>query len=280
MSGVLQPRMQTRITISNVTTDENSDPKPLAGTEDDVAKGLKPAENDGRGSSGVNEVAEGTPWFRRPRNLLASGLIVLAGVSAFVFAESRESQTSSSQITSVQGDGGASRTLKDYVGENQITQTPVLRDEQGSPAIDLPLPWGWKDAGVDSPEGVYRELVFKWPANASDPPTIMLLLSKMTGNVEPGKILQYSTGELRNLPEYTELSVPVESTQSGFDAVQLGGIYRMDGQERFIAQKTIVIPSQDGLYVLQMNVDVPSRDGPGILSRATADIDEQLKIIP
>jgi hypothetical protein len=29
-----------------------------------------------------------------------------------------------------------------------------------------------------------------------------------------------------------------------------------------------------------MNVDVPSRDGPGILSRATADIDEQLKIIP
>ncbi len=263
-----------------MATDENSDLKRLAGTEDDVAEASKSAENDGHGSSGVSEVAEGTPWFRRPRNLLASGLIVLAGVSAFVFAESRESQAPSSKIASVQGDGGASRTLKDYIGENQITQTPVLRGEQGSPAIDLPLPWGWKDAGVDSPEGVYRELVFKWPASESDPPTIVMLLSKMTGNVEPGKVLEYSTGELRNLPEYTELSDPVESTQSGFDAVQLGGIYRMDGQERFIAQKTIVIPGQDGLYVLQMNVDVPSTDGPGILSRATAEIDEQLRIIP
>lgn len=266
--------------------EESSAPNRFDDKEDLGTEVSKPAENDegvgsdDHASSGAREVAEGTPWFRRPRNLLASGLIVLAGVSAFVFAESRQSRTSPSQITSVQGDGGVSRTLKDYIGENQITQTTVFSGEQGSPAIDLPLPWGWKDAGVESTGDVYRELFFKWPANESDPPTIVLLLSKMIGNVEPGKVLEYSTGELRNLPEYTELSVPVESTQSGFDAVQLGGIYRMDGQERFIAQKTIVIPGQDGLYVLQMNVDVPSRDGPGILSRATADIDEQLRIIP
>ena len=46
-----------------------------------------------------------------------------------------------------------------------------------------------------------------------------------------------------------------KSTLSGFDAFQLGGTYVKDGKKRVIAQKTVVIPGSDGLYVLQMNAD-------------------------
>ena len=256
MSGVLCPPMSPRITILFVDDEESSAPIRLEDAE--------------------------SRWYRKPRNIAAMGLIVAAGLAALIFVGGRESPSSTSSSSpgaSVQS-VCASKTLNEYVSENQITQQRVLRGQQGSPTIEMPLPWGWFDAGDDTPEWAYRELLFKWPVNKNDAPNIVFLMSKMTGDVDPSKVLEYSTGELNNLPDYTQLSDPTEGTLSGFDAVQLGGIYRRDGQERFIAQKTVVIPRQDGLYVLQMNIDVPKEDGPGILARATGDIDEQLKIIP
>ena len=52
-----------------------------------------------------------------------------------------------------------------------------------------------------------------------------------------------------------------------------------DGVKRFIAQKTVVIPGQDGLYVLQLNAD-GTEDQLGSLMDATAAIDGQITIAP
>ena len=38
-------------------------------------------------------------------------------------------------------------------------------------------------------------------------------------------------------------------------AYQLGGTWTQDGQTKIVAQKTVVIPGSDGLYVLQLNAD-------------------------
>ena len=46
-----------------------------------------------------------------------------------------------------------------------------------------------------------------------------------------------------------------------------------------IAQKTVVIPGQDGLYVLQLNAD-GTEDQMGPLMDATSVIDEQTTITP
>ncbi|MBI3690649.1 MAG: LpqN/LpqT family lipoprotein [Mycolicibacterium aromaticivorans] len=71
----------------------------------------------------------------------------------------------------------------------------------------------------------------------------------MTGNVDPKKVLEFAPGELQNLPGWTPLGDGAnKSTLSGFDAVQLGGNYTKEGKKRIIAQKTVVIPGQDGLY--------------------------------
>lgn len=108
----------------------------------------------------------------------------------------------------------------------------------------------------------------------------MVLLSKVGGNADPEQILEYATGELLNLPDYVAITTPTESTMSGFDAVQLGGLYtREDGEERIIAQKTVVIPEQDGLYLLQLNVGAPKGEAP-VLQEATAYLDDQAKITP
>ncbi|WP_328360388.1 LpqN/LpqT family lipoprotein [Mycobacterium sp. NBC_00419] len=174
---------------------------------------------------------------------------------------------------------GKNQTIQDYLKENQIQETAVHRGDPGSPTIDLPFPTDWSDAGPQTPEWAYGAIVYDKPETPDDPPSIIAIVSKLTGNVDPAKILELAPGELKNLPDYEPLGDDNKSTLSGFDAVQLGGNYVKDGKKRIIAQKTVVIPTADGLFVLQLNAD--ALDGQeGVLMDATSVIDEKTTITP
>jgi Probable lipoprotein LpqN len=170
-------------------------------------------------------------------------------------------------------------TIVDYIRDNGIVESPVHRGDPASPTIDMPFPPGWQDAGPNAPEWAYGAIVFTDPATAQDPPTIIALVSKLTGNVDPAKVLEFAPGEIKNLPGYEGGESGNPSTLGGFDATQIGGTYTKDGVKRAIAQKTVAIPGQDGLYVLQINAD-GREDQLGPLMDATAVIDEQTKITP
>jgi hypothetical protein len=186
--------------------------------------------------------------------------------------------TSKPAPTSAQA-SGPNKTIVDYIKENGITETPVHRGDPGSPTITLPFPPGWEDAGTRTPEWAYAAIVSNDPAMAQDPPTIIELVSKLTGNVDPAKILEYAPGEIKNLPGYDGAQDGQPSTLAGFDATQIGGTYTKDGVKRAIAQKTVVIPGQDALFVLQLNAD-GTEDQMGALMDATGVIDEQTTITP
>jgi hypothetical protein len=186
--------------------------------------------------------------------------------------------TSKPAPTSAQA-SGPNKTIVDYIKENGITETPVHRGDPGSPTITLPFPPGWEDAGSRTPEWAYAAIVSNDPAMAQDPPTIIELVSKLTGNVDPAKILEYAPGEIKNLPGYDGAQDGQPSTLAGFDATQIGGTYTKDGVKRAIAQKTVVIPGQDALFVLQLNAD-GTEDQMGALMDATGVIDEQTTITP
>jgi hypothetical protein len=117
------------------------------------------------------------------------------------------------------------------------------------------------------------------PAVAQDPPTIIALVSKLSGDVDPAKIFEYAPGEIKNLPGYDGAQQGSPSTLGGFDATQIGGTYTKDGVKRVIAQKTVAIPGTDGLYVLQLNAD-GTEDQMGPLMDATGVIDEKTTITP
>ena len=92
-------------------------------------------------------------------------------------------------------------TIPDYIKQNGITETPVKRGDPGSPEINLPTPPGWEDMGPATPPWAWGGMKFTGdPAMAANPPTILALLSKLTGNVEGAKILPYAPGEMKNLP--------------------------------------------------------------------------------
>jgi hypothetical protein len=188
------------------------------------------------------------------------------------------STKSSSSAPSTAAAAGKNETIADYIKENGITETPIKRGDPGSPTIDLPVPEGWEDAGPKTPEYAWGAIVFADPAMAADPPSIVALMSKLTGNVDPAKIIEFAPGELKNLPGF-EGGDGNSSTLSGFDAYQVGGTYVKAGAKRMIAQKTVVIPGQDGVFVLQLNAD-GTEDQMGPLMDATSVIDEKTTITP
>jgi hypothetical protein len=193
-------------------------------------------------------------------------------------AEASATTSKAAPSTSAQA-SGPNKTIVDYIKENGITETPVHRGDPGSPTIDLPFPTGWEDAGNRTPKWAYGAILFTDPAMAQDPPTIIALVSKLTGNVDPAKVLELAPGEIKNLPGYEGAEAGSPSTLGGFDATQIGGTYTKDGVKRMIAQKTVVIPGQDGLFVLQLNAD-GTEDQAMPLMDATAAIDEQTTITP
>jgi len=195
-------------------------------------------------------------------------------------AASSSATTSKAPATSkVPAAAGPNKTIVDYIKENNITEAPVHRGDAGSPTIDLPFPPGWEDAGKRTPAWAYGAIVSNDPAMAQDPPTVIALVSKLSGNVDPAKILEFAPGEIKNLPGYDGATDGSPSTLSGFDATQIGGTYTKEGVKRAIAQKTVVIPGADALFVLQLNAD-GTEDQMGALMDATSVIDEQTKITP
>jgi Probable lipoprotein LpqN len=172
---------------------------------------------------------------------------------------------------------GPNPTIASYVAENNIQEAPVKRGDPGSPTIDLPIPEGWQPAGEDTPEWAYGAIVYAGPEAAEYSPSIVAIVSKLTGNVDPQAIIDLAPGELQNLPGWSAMNEGEVSTLGDYPAYQLGGTWTQDGQTKIVAQKTVVIPGPDGVYVLQLNADGLENQAE-IVGSATTVIDEQTTI--
>jgi hypothetical protein len=231
----------------------------------------------------LSVVVEPKPWYRRGSSIAGIALIVVAAIVALVFTNGRVDRSNSAKTSVVEAlpakPPGQNETIKKYIKDDDITSAPVRLGDPGAPNIVIALPEGWSDLGEDTPAYAYGAVQLDTAPDPNDPPTIIVLLSKLTGDVDPAKILEYAPGELRNLPNYEPAAEPITDKLSGFDAIQLAGLYERDGQKRTIAQKTVVIPANDGVYVLQMNADAPKSDAAALM-QATDVIDKQTKISP
>ena len=215
-----------------------------------------------------------TPWFRRWGTLVGIAVALAAVIAALVFINGRADQKAVDASQSV-----PSLTIQQYIQDNGIISTPVRLGDPGAPKIVIALPQGWSDLGPDTPEWAYGAVQADNSPNPDDPPTITVLLSKLTGDVDPAKILEYAPGELMELPNYVAANEPMTDKLSGFDAIQLAGFYERDGTQRTIAQKTVVIPANEAFFVLQMNADALKSDAIALI-KATDVIDKETKITP
>lgn len=153
---------------------------------------------------------------------------------------------------------GPHKTINDYVDENKIAETPVKKGDPGAPVIHFAMPPDWKSAGAKKPQWAYGAIVYDKAKNPEDPPFIIAIFSKLTGGgVQADKVLEYAPGLLENLPGYQQDGDVKKDKVGGFDAIKFQGSYLRDKERRYIAQRTIVIPKDDAVYVLQLNADAP-----------------------
>ncbi|BBY83183.1 hypothetical protein BST23_19700 [Mycolicibacterium elephantis] len=174
---------------------------------------------------------------------------------------------------------GEEETINDYIVNNDIAETPIKPGEPGTPTVDFPLPPDWSDSGDATPDWAYGAIGYNHPKDPNDPPDMYAIASKLTGNVDAEKILEYAPQQLEELADFKPLGEPNRSTLSGFDAVEFAGTYEHDGKRRFIAQKTVVVPAADGLFVYQLNGD-SLEDEQNVVLDAAKVIDEQTTITP
>jgi hypothetical protein len=140
----------------------------------------------------------------------------------------------------------------------------------------MPLPQGWVDAGALTPKWAWSASKFDDPAMKADPPTIIVLISKLPG-ANADEVLQYAPGELQNLHNWQDAGTNCEAKLAGFKACQVGGMYNQDGKDRLMAQKTAAIPTKDGVIVLQINAS-GTKETIEPLMDATAAIDKSMTI--
>jgi hypothetical protein len=220
--------------------------------------------------------------------LTAATITVALGVALVGCGSDKKTSTSTSASTSTSTSAASSstsatpgaqhhKTIDDYITENKITVTPVHQGDPGSPTINLPVPAGWKVN--DNANTSYGAIVLAQPANPADPPTIAAIVSKLTGDVDPAKIIQYAPGTLQNLPGYAGNGDGTASTLGGLQAWQLNGTYSKDNIKRAAAQKIVVVPSQGAIFVLELDADSLASDQ-GPLMDAANVIDAQTTISP
>ena len=184
--------------------------------------------------------------------------------------------TTTTTSTSAQA-SGPNQTIADYIKQNGIQETMISHSTPGAPTIDLPVPDGWKVV-PESTDAPYGGIAFNTPTDPNDPPKIIAIVEKLTGNVDTDKLLAVAPGEVKNLQGY-DGGDGDKSMLSGFPAYQLGGDYTKDGAQRVVAQKTVVIQGKDGLYVLQLNAEGPQPDKTPLMD-ATTVIDDKTTITP
>jgi hypothetical protein len=206
-----------------------------------------------------------------------------AAVSSSSTATSSSSAATTSKkpkvpVTTEAEVAGPNPTIADYIKDNDIQETAVKMGDPSAPAVNLPVPDGWQPLSPEeAPDYAYGAIVYTGAEFENDPPNIVALMSKLSGDVDPQKIIDLAPGELNNLPDYKPGNEGESTTLGDYPAYVLGGTYTRDGTTRFIAQKTVVIPAADGLYVLQLNVDGPDAAG-DVLGAATDKIDSDTTI--
>ncbi|MGB3480773.1 MAG: LpqN/LpqT family lipoprotein [Mycobacterium sp.] len=191
---------------------------------------------------------------------------------------SAEGETSTTERPEPAPPASPDETIQDYIVKNGLRESSVSPGDAGSPTVNLPVPPGWQRRD-DLPEAPYGAFFYPTSAVPANPPRILVLMSELTGDVDPNDLLQYAPGELRGMPGFVPTNEGSRSQLMGFESAQVAGTYLAGGRNGVVAQNTIVIPADDGAFVLQLNAYADETEA-GIVSQGIQAFDQQMAIIP
>jgi hypothetical protein len=192
-------------------------------------------------------------------------------------ADKSPSPSPTSASPSVEEETTTGPTIPEYLEEVGATETSLTQEASDGVTVGLPVPAGWVVSEDYADAAPFGAVVYEAAADPADPPRVLAILSRIDGDVDPAAILEYAPNELRNLDGFEEFEPPSSAMLSGFEAVEYGGTYTDGGRTLLFAQKTVVLPGDGVLYVLQLNAYAPE-DELDILVAAMDEIDTSTTI--
>ncbi|GCA98066.1 LpqN/LpqT family lipoprotein [Mycolicibacterium sp. NCC-Tsukiji] len=211
--------------------------------------------------------------------------VVLAGCDSGKDASASSDNVTSAAATAADAGNnnatdGPNPTIASYIKEHKITEQQVHRTDPGEPKVDLPKPDGWRASGDDNPPWAYDSIIYTGPVDAANyAPSVIALLSKLTGDVDAKALMATAPGEIQNLPGFTPSGPGTETKVRNYPAYRIAGTWVSDGKTKFVAQQTVIFPSGGATYVLQLNSDGAADQTP-IIQAATDVVAQQVKITP
>ena len=169
-------------------------------------------------------------------------------------------------------------TIVHLIHQNGIVETQLHPGDPGAPTVHLPTPPGWADAGSTTPRWAWRAILFTDPAMAADPPNIITLVSKLTGN-GVARVLSYAPGELKNMADFKgDRRNPEEGRR--LQRLSARGHVQKEGR-RHAGNRADdgCVPASDGVFIMQCNAD-GGADQLGLLRDTMRIMDEQTTITP
>ncbi|MUL66314.1 hypothetical protein BOO86_17715 [Mycobacterium sp. CBMA 234] len=213
--------------------------------------------------------------------------VVLAGCdSAKGKTESSATPSSGAQTTAkAASDAGTDKaadgpnpTIASYIKGHKITEQQVHRTDTGEPKVDLPKLDGWRASGDDNPPWAYDSIIYTGPVDSKNyAPSVIALLSKLTGDVDTKALMATAPGEIQNLSGFTASGPGTATTVRNYPAYRIAGTWMSDGKPKFVAQETVIFPANSATYVLQLNSD-GSVDQTSIIQAATDAVAKQVTI--
>ncbi|MGX9789811.1 LpqN/LpqT family lipoprotein [Mycobacterium sp. MMS18-G62] len=165
---------------------------------------------------------------------------------------------------------GLSPTVWSYLYQDGIATTIVARLDKTGPQLRLPFPKGWVDAGKATRDNAYGGIEYIGTEANQYRPTITAYYVSISGNVVAQKIVDLLPGELVNLPGFTETASHATSRIDEFPSYQLEGTWSDEGQRKFVATRTVLMPAADGLYLLHFAGDSLASQAP--IFRSALDV--------
>lgn len=189
------------------------------------------------------------------------------------------SQATSSAPATTAAASRPDQTIAEYLQATGISQTLVKRGEPGVPTLNLPMPAGWQDVGANTPKDAYGAIYLADPAVTDNPPAIIARMARLSGEVDQAKLLELAPNAIRNQPGYQGPETGQAGQLSGFDAAEIAGTVDQNGRPEFVARKTVVIPGQDGIYLLAFDAQGRPDQKPALM-KAMSVIDAETTIEP
>ena len=177
------------------------------------------------------------------------------------------------------GQPGNYQTIQTYIQQQGIQEVSQHRGDTSAPTVLTPMPDGWRDAGPESPNFAYQTLLYDGAEAPNSRPYVVVVLSKLVGDVDPAKVFALASGELYNLAGWVPDNPGKVATLQGHPEFELSGQWDSNGKPTDVIQKTVLLNWKQGFYVLQLNLN-SAPEYRAIIDRMVAAIDTDARIYP